>query len=275
MSTPPTNGTPSATPVFGLTCDDPEAQDRIEHAAKHPARLDAHTIEAFATMLAGQRRLEDRIGPATLVEPVTAQLPMLAEMLRNAPLKHRTKLAEVISEWATFAGWLHAAVGRDDEAKHLFQRAEELADEGADGTLAATATSFRGYLARLRGHHRAVIRWTAAALHTPGSHTSQRAYDSVQLAQGYAALGDLEQMNHYLDQAADLASRADEPPPSVYWYNEPFFHIQIGLAHLDAHQHRQAADMIAAGLDAMPREHREAEWVTDYENALTVAQDCA
>ncbi|MBA9004478.1 hypothetical protein [Thermomonospora cellulosilytica] len=80
-------------------------------------------------------------------------------------------------------------------------------------------------------------------------------------------------MNHYLDQAAALAARADEPPPSVYWYNEPFFHVQIGLAHLDAHQYRQAADMIAAGLDAMPQEHREAEWVANYEEALALARD--
>ncbi|ACY97238.1 MULTISPECIES: helix-turn-helix domain-containing protein [Thermomonospora] len=254
---------------------DPEAGERLAHAARRPARLDAHAIAALSTMLAGQRRLEDRIGPAALVAPATAQLPLLAQMLREAPSAHRAALAEVVSEWATFAGWLHLATGRDETAKLLFRRAEELADEGSDGTLAATAVSFRGYLERLRGRPRAVVRWTAAALETPGSHPAQRAYDCIQLAQGHAALGDLEQMRRHLDRAAELAARTAEPPPSVYWYNEPFFHVQIGLAHLEARQYRQAADMIATGLAGMSPEQRAAQWVAEYDEALTVARDRA
>lgn len=82
-------------------------------------------------------------------------------------------------------------------------------------------------------------------------------------------------MNRCLDQDADLATRAGESPPSVYWCTEPFFPVRIGLAHLDARHYRQAADMIAAGLDVMPCGHREAEWVTGYEKALALAQEQA
>ena len=44
----------------------------------------------------------------------------------------------------SFIGWLHTAVRKDSRALALFADAEGLADEAGDGTIAATAASFRG-----------------------------------------------------------------------------------------------------------------------------------
>ncbi|WP_116022662.1 hypothetical protein [Thermomonospora umbrina] len=260
-----------------MTVDDgdPEAVERVRYVVRRPSSMDERAVGALAEVLAGQRRLEDVVGSGGMLAPVTAQFPILLEMLRDVPGRHHRRVAGVASEWATFAGWLHAATRRDGAALKLFQQAEALADEAEDGTLAATATSFRGYVARTQGRPRAVVRWSAAALATPGSHPTQRVFDMIQTAQGHAALGDVEAMRRFLDDAAALAAVAGEPPPSVYWYREPFFHVQIGLAHLQAGNHRDAAEMIEAGLHGMPAEQRAAEWAREYEDALAVARDRA
>jgi hypothetical protein len=84
-----------------------------------------------------------------------------------------TMTARLLAEWMSFVGWLHTAVRKDSRALALFADAEDLADEAADGTIAATAASFRGYLARLQGRPSGAIRASAAALATrePTPHT--------------------------------------------------------------------------------------------------------
>jgi hypothetical protein len=250
----------------------PEA-DRIRYVIRRPAGLDDRTVDALAGMLAGQRHLEDVIGPGPLLTPVCAQLPVLLDLLRDAPGRHRRALAAVTSEWAAFAGWLHAALRHDEEALSLFQRAEDLADDAEDGTLAATATSFRGYVARMQGRPRAVIRWANAALATPGAHRGQRAFDTMQAARGHALMGDdPDQVRRLLDQATALADGLTDPPPSVYWYSEPFFRVWIGVTQLEMGQPRVAADMLSSGLAAMPEAQRTADWAAEYRDALTAAQ---
>jgi len=90
--------------------------------------------------------------------------------------------------------------------------AEEMSDELGDGVLAFTATSFRGYIAMLQGHHRVTIRATTAALGTLGAHPTQNAYDTLQLAQAYAGLADFREAKNLLRQASDIVTDAGEPP---------------------------------------------------------------
>lgn len=96
-----------------------------------------------------------------------------------------TMTAQLIAEWMSFVGWLHAAVPKDSRALALFADAEDLADEAGDGTIAATEASCRGYLARLQGRPRGAIRASAAALATPGADPAQHTYDLLQTAQAY------------------------------------------------------------------------------------------
>ncbi|MFF5259416.1 helix-turn-helix domain-containing protein [Actinomadura viridis] len=245
----------------------PDAEERLGLAVARPSRMDADVLDTLRTVLTGQRRLEDAIGPAALLQPVTRQLESITAMLRNTSGPHRRELGRIVAEWTTFTGWLHAAVRRDAAALRLFRRAEELADEVGDGTLAGTAVSFKGYVARQQGRPRAVVHASAAALATPGGHLVQQTFDRLQAAQGYAACGEVEQARRMLGSAAERADDGIEPPPSVYWYSPSFFRLNIGLVLREIGEHRDAADLLAEGLAGIPVDQQEAEWLAEYRDA--------
>ncbi|MEV5712031.1 transcriptional regulator [Actinoallomurus sp. NPDC052274] len=251
----------------------PDDEERLSLALARPWRRDAGVIDALSTILAGERRLEDAIGPAPLLQPAVAQMATVMDMLRHASGPYRDELAVITADWTIFSGWLHAAVRQDARALALFHRAEELADDVDYGTGAALATSFRGYVARQQGRPRAVVRAASAALATPGVHLSQRTFDTLQAAQGHAALGDRDRVRRLLDTAAHLADEAGEPPPSVYWYTDGFFRLNIGMALVGVGEYRDAVEMLTEGLAGMPTEQRGAEWAREYEDALARAEE--
>ncbi|WP_131742357.1 hypothetical protein [Actinomadura roseirufa] len=271
---PPAHGVlwrPSS-PDRAVTLDD---SDRLTAVSQRSARLDVTALEALASILAGQRRLEDAVGPAVLLGPVTGQLDVIAGMLREARGPLRMRLGRVAAEWSVFAGWLNAALRRDVQALALFGEGEELADEFEDGTVAAIATSFRGYVARKQGRPRAVVRASMAALATPGGHPVQRIFDELQAAQGYAALGEAERARRLLDDAAERAADDVEPPPPVYWYGPSFFQLNIGMAHRDLGGYSDAAALLSSGLGGIPADQAGAEWLGEYKDALAEARERA
>ncbi|MFD0685919.1 helix-turn-helix domain-containing protein [Actinomadura fibrosa] len=256
--------------LAGTVTDDDE--ERLTLVAARPARLDASALDALATVLAGQRRLEDVVGPAALLAPVAGQLDAITAMLRGATGPLRDRLGRIVAEWTVYAGWLHAALRQDAKALALFGDGEELADEFDDGTVAAVATSFRGYVARQRSRPRAVVRAAGAAMATPGVHPVQQTYDRLQAAQGLAALGQVDQARRLLDQAAERAADGVEPPPPVYWYSTPFFQLNIGVVHRDLGEYADAAALLDEGLRNIPVDQAGAEWLDEYKTALEDAR---
>ncbi|WP_242910902.1 transcriptional regulator [Actinomadura terrae] len=253
----------------------PDNEDRLKQVSLRPARLDVATLEALAAVLAGQRRLEDAMGPAALLGPVARQLDALAFMLRDARGPLRDRLGRIVAEWTVYVGWLNAALRRDEQALALFGRGEELADDVEDGTISTLATSFRGYVARQQGRPRALVRAAMAALATPGGHPAQRTFDELQAAQGYAALGEREQAQRLLGEAAERAENDVDPPPPVYWYSPAFFRLYIGMMHRDIGEYSAAAALLIAGLDGLPADQLDAEWLGEYRAALTEARERA
>ena len=92
--------------------------------------------------------------------------------------------AWLIAEWMSFAGWLHTAVRKDSRALALFADAEDLADEAGDGTIAATAASFRGPGPLAGPPARRNTRISSRIGH-PGADPTQHTYDLLQTAQAY------------------------------------------------------------------------------------------
>lgn len=253
----------------------PDDEERLTLVAAHPSRIDKGALDALSAILTGQRRLEDAIGPAALIEPVVAQTRGITRVLKEASGPHRDAFGRIVAEWTTFAGWLYAATRQDAQALAFFDLAEDLADDVDYGTGAALATSFRGYVARQQNRQRAVIRAASAALATPGVHQTQKTFDTLQAAQGYAALGEREEARRLLDIAVDLADDAGEPPPPVYWYSKPFFRLNIGVVQAGIGEYRDAAALLGSGLAEMPADQRGAEWLREYEDALQDANDRA
>lgn len=253
----------------------PDDEERLTLVTARPSRIDRGALDALSLILAGQRRLEDSIGPAALIRSTEAQTRDIMQVLRHATGPYRQEFGRIVAEWTTFTGWLYAATRQDAKALELFGEAEDLADDFDYGTGAALATSFRGYVARQQGRSRAVIRAASAALATPGVHQTQKTFDTLQAAQGYAALGEREEVRRLLDSAAELAEDAGEPPPPVYWYSKPFFRLNIGVVQAGIGEYRDAVDMLSSGLDGMPADQRAAEWLHEYEEALAEAKECA
>ena len=204
---------------------------RLVRSLRNPSRIDGKTVEAFADALWSQRQLEDLIGPRAVLPAVREQLTDIKKLAKESRGKHRDDFLSVAGEWFQFTGWLNAALRRDGQATDMLSRAEELADAAGDGTIAAIAVSFKGYVSRQQDRHRGVVRNAMAALHTPGVHPAQVCFDLLQAAQGYAALGERKQSLSLLDDATGLVAQEIEPPPALYWYTTPFFHMNIGMLH--------------------------------------------
>jgi transcriptional regulator with XRE-family HTH domain len=253
---------------------DADQRDRIAHSVRHPGRIDEAAISALADSLAAQRRLDDVLGPLPLIPAALAQTEMVTTLLRDMDGPLRQQLAGVASEHVQFAGWLHAEARRDTQAVRLLGEAEELADEAADGTLAAQALNFRGYLARQQGRPRAMVRGFLAAFHTAGAHVSQQIGDAVQAAQGYAKIDERDAALRLLDTADGMIDEAgrDEPPATAYWLTPTFHRLNSGLAHLALGDHAAAADHLRTGLDNLPEDQQGAEWTTEYRNGLDQAK---
>ncbi|EMD29624.1 helix-turn-helix transcriptional regulator [Amycolatopsis azurea] len=253
---------------------DADQRDRIEYSRRFPGRIDEAAISALADSLAAQRRLDDVLGPLPLLPASIAQSEMVTGLLKevNGPL--RLQLASVASEHVQFAGWLHAEARHDSEAMRLLCEAEELADEAADGALAAQALNFKGYLARQQGRPRAMIRGFLCAYHTPGAHVSQRIGDAIQAAQGYAKIVERDEALRLLDTADGMIDDAgrDEPPGTAYWLTPTFHRLNSGLAHLALGDNDVAVDHLQTGLGNLPEDQRGAEWTNEYRNGLDQAK---
>lgn len=265
---------PLSSPACAMTASleesgpDPDEQERIHGVLLKPSRLDEVTVAHLTQGLYGQRHAEDSLGPSIMIDPMKAQLNALVSALHGASGPNKAALMQLVGNWMNFIGWLHTALHEYREADSAFADAEEIGDELGDGIIASTATSYRGYVALLRGHYRPAIRATAAALGTPGIHPTHTAYDTLQMAQVYAGLGDLREAKNLLSRASDLVTDAGEPPESLYWYTEPFLRMSIGLTQNAIGQYRDAADSIRSGMAELPADQQNAEWLDEYRQAL-------
>jgi tetratricopeptide (TPR) repeat protein len=263
---------PSLPPTLDASGSDPDEQARVRHVLGDPSHLDVATVNYLTQGLYSNRHAEDSLGPDIMLGPMSAQLETLKELLRQATEPNKPALLHLVANWTTFIGWLHTALHDYRRADEVFAEAEEMSDELGDGILASTATSYRGYVALLQGRHRAAIRATSAALATPGAHSTQLAYDTLQAAQAYAGLGDMQEAKNLLHRASDLVTSAGDPPESLYWYTEPFLRMNIGLTQHAVGMHRDAVDSLTTGIAGLPADQQNAEWLDEYQEALNYAE---
>ena len=250
-----------------------EGEERISHALACPTRIDGAAVAALSEVLAVQRRLDDVLGPAPLIDPTEAQTATLLELLKDARGPYRDALAEVAAESVQFTGWLYASTRQDAKAVKRLSEAEDLADEVGSGTLSAQALNFRGYIARQQRNPRGMVRWFSAAYYTPGASAPQRMGDAAQAAQGLGELGQVDEARRLLDEAMSLSDAAqDTPPGTAYWLTPSFQRLNLGLAHLGLNAYRDAAAHLRAGLAGLPPDQQPAAWTQEHRDALAQAE---
>ncbi|WP_165986326.1 helix-turn-helix transcriptional regulator [Streptomyces sp. YIM 98790] len=251
-----------------------DEHERVSRSAAEPSRIDQETVRALGRVLLAYRHLDDTARPETLIPAVMAQARTTMAMLKETRGRHWNALATVASEYVQFAGWLKAQVREDAEAIALLDRALEIADDINNGTLAAQALNFRGYLARQQGAPQAVARWFSAAAFTPGAHPAQRLGDMLQAAAGMAAMNETQDALHLLGRAEALVDRAAAAPlpESAYWLTPAFNRLNMGLCALELGRCDEAVDHFETGLAGLPREQQGAVWTGEHRAALQRAR---
>jgi hypothetical protein len=75
------------------------------------------------------------------------------------------------------------------------------------------------------------------------------------------------------ERVGQIAAQAHESPPWNYYYTPAFWTLQRGLiySYIKGRTHL-AADLLIAGMAALPAEQRDAEWAEDYRRALAEVQ---
>lgn len=263
--------------ALAATVLDEDDAARVARSAAKPSRLDAGTVDALAGVLAAYRRLDDTVKPQSVIPATMVQMKQVTRMLRGARGPHRDRLAEVASEWVQFSGWMLAQVRKDNEAVRLLNDALELADEIGNGTLAAQALNFKGYIARQQKRPQGIARWFAAAADTPGAHPAQRIGDYLQAAAGMAALGDIDTALGMAEKAEKLTDKAAAlpPPDTAYWLTPAFNRLNMGLCTLALGRYSEAADHLRSGLAGLPEEFRNSPWSWEHKEALRRAIEAA
>lgn len=253
--------------------DDPE---RLSFVARNPRSVDAEALTALARVLAEARRMEDRFGPRLMLDPATGYLRLFERLTSEASGPLRPRVVDLAAQWAQFSGWLHAATEQRATAARWFDRTLQWAAESNNPTLIANALSYKGHLAWMAGHLGSMIDLSQAAQRNPDVHVSQRAFDAMQEARGHAMAGNVSQADRSLGLATELAARipdAKDLPAWSYFYDPSFWDLQRGLIHrYIPTRHEASAELLRAGIAALPAEQRSAEWLGDYTRALAFVQ---
>jgi hypothetical protein len=251
---------------------DPEAAERVARVAADPRRVDAATVEALAAVLASVRRLEDETSAATVVPTIEQQLPLVRALARQARYRQRQAVAALAAELCTYRGWL--AIDSEDYAgaQRVLHDALALSVEAGSQALMTEALGFDGYRELLAGNPAAsasIRRGASAQARTP----VERAVAGLHEARTLAIAGERTLGNAALRTADAAISQCDAAAVDDWHYycTTPFLIAQRGLVHYYAGRYTDAGRDLAEGLDAMPAEHRGAEWARQLRDTLAAA----
>lgn len=256
------------------TPTDHDVADRLAHAIASPSLIDAGHVEALATTLAMSRRLDDSLPASTLLPAVEGQLATVEIMARDVRGPFARELHLVAAQYGQFAGWLNSQVRNDKRAESLLSTAARASLALGAADLASQTHGFRGALERRKANPRGIARWFMAAYETPGISDLHKVDAAYKATHGLGLLGDHRGASDLLNKADDLTTALpdDASSPVAYWLNPSWLRLSGGLAHLGIGNHHRAAENLREGLAAMPDGWQDAEWNSEYLDALALAE---
>jgi tetratricopeptide (TPR) repeat protein len=257
----------------------------VEMAVTSTFELDSHTSAAtkvrrfidvplangLAERLAETRRLEDLHGSAHVLPQSVTHATQASALATEARGAQRDPMVATAAEWEQFTGWLHASLGRHDDAIAHYRASLELATEAGDPDTIATALAMRGHVAWMMGEIGPTVGLSRAAQRHARSRTVL-ALAVQQEGRGLAMDGDIEGMERKLDRAAELLAQGDpDRPDAQYFYGDAYLEMQRGMAYRIGGRYDDAIASLERGLKGFDSEIAKSEWATWYVAELAAA----
>ncbi|WP_239337819.1 hypothetical protein [Frankia sp. CiP3] len=176
-----------------------------------PRRVNSEAMDAPHGTLAQYARLDNMMGPRHLMAMAVVQLDFIGRLLAVADGSTRTRVLQVGSSFAEFAGWLHQDAGNDREAARWSDRALEWATEADDTLMISYILTRKSHHAAARRDRPATLGLAEAALrHADTISPRTRALAYRQIARGHALARDADACAHAIDKARDQAAVTDD-----------------------------------------------------------------
>jgi len=250
--------------------------ERLILAARCPKRLDREIIRSLAEVLAAEHRLAGRVDPVQMLKTVAVQLSVALNLTREARAPLRGEVLSIAGQYAQFAGWLNAHVGRLTVANAWHDRALGWAAESGDADMTATTLNLKASVALLAGKVGPMIGLSQAAQRGTAPNADVRALALALEARGHALAGDEDNAHRKLDEAASLIGNAAGdpkagPPWTVYGSSPAYLALQRGLAYFYLDRNARAIKWLSAGLTELPPEAGQSELFAGYRMKLAAA----
>lgn len=84
----------------------PGTRDLLARAERHAPQIDRAAVESLADLLTAQRRADDALGSAVMLQPALAQARAVENLVRSARAPARRALLDIAQQWAQFGGCL-------------------------------------------------------------------------------------------------------------------------------------------------------------------------
>jgi tetratricopeptide (TPR) repeat protein len=198
-------------------------------------------------------------------------------LTREARAPLRGEVLGIAGQYALFAGWLNINTGRLAHAGACFDRALEWAAESGDADTTATALNLKAHAAWADGKVGPMIGLSQAAQRGTSTSAGVRALAVLLEARGNALMGDGDNANRKLDEAASLMEHAAGHPGNqneLPWNiscHPAYLALQRGLASLYLGRNAEGAESLSTGLAEMPPEVGQSEWIAWYLVRLAAA----
>ncbi|MFC6085528.1 hypothetical protein [Sphaerisporangium aureirubrum] len=203
----------------------PEEEARLVRAGRAEGRVDAPAVATIEKLTAQCRRMDDTIGPKSVLPVVEGQRNLVTRLLRRESLLPalRDRLISVYAELSQLSGYLYYDLANYNAAAGRFEDALSAGMEIGDATLLAYVHHWLSDMAGFRGRPTQALDHAFAAQGWARRSSSHLLRARTNLAESWALALDRRSTAslRLLDTARSAAQKPSAAdPPYLYWITE-------------------------------------------------------
>ncbi len=238
---------------------------------------DPNLVPHWATLLRILAEAHNTIGSAHLHQAAVTEMALIRRSRAEAGGHLRATLLGVEARWAEFASWTAANLGTAADSAYWLDRALQLSQEAADGSMTAYILMRQAQTAIERRDAAAARRLAGRAVDMGHGGPRDRALSALRLAQALALAGNatgseeaLRDASRLVDEADDFG--ADDDPGTIGRHcQQAYVQAHRGHCLLLLGNFAQAARTLEDTLGSWPQELRQDEQLTRAWLALAYA----